>query len=41
PPAPAGHRLVSLRLDRRDARLARDRVTAIATLTFRAVTEAP
>lgn len=39
-PALSGHRLVSLRLVSREARLARDRVTAEARLDFRAVTEA-
>jgi hypothetical protein len=38
-PALTGHRLVSLALERREARLARDRLTAVATLVFRAATE--
>lgn len=34
-----GFRLVQIRLERRDARIARDKTSATATLTFRAVTE--
>ncbi|MEJ1157999.1 DUF3168 domain-containing protein [Prosthecomicrobium sp. N25] len=38
-PAPVGHALASMRLVRREARIARDRITATATLVYRAVTE--